>query len=155
MFALFVFCFVRSPGHVVVVRYLEIDVRLQVDLFRQDRQDAFLLGQGAPYDPYRDVGYSRHCYHARPTPFKDLFGAPCERHPPYFLLSPTVRQETSRSFPSLCRPNRIRPNRDSSERHPTTLSREGGSVAVLLACLLSTSGRLFFFLFSPQIVLIF
>ena len=58
----------------VVVRYLEIDVRLQIDLLRQDRQDAFRLNQGAPYDPSRDVGYSRHCYHARRTPLKTYSG---------------------------------------------------------------------------------
>ena len=48
LFALFVFCSAKSPGHGVVIQYRisVCDVHSPEDLHRQDRQDAFRLDQG-------------------------------------------------------------------------------------------------------------
>ena len=59
LFALFVFCSEKSPGHVGVIRYQVVvyNVHNPEDLHRQDRQDAFLVAQGARLMIlHRDVG---------------------------------------------------------------------------------------------------
>ena len=60
LYALFVLCSVKSPGHDVEIRYRVslLGVHVPDDLHRQDRQDAFRLDQGARLILlHRDVGY--------------------------------------------------------------------------------------------------
>ena len=96
LFALFVFCSARSPGHDVIVQYQVVvcDVHNPEDLLRQDRQDAFLVAQGA-----RLILTGMLVTHGTATmrdqqTLKLMSGHPMRGTSASLFVSPTVRQET-------------------------------------------------------------